>query len=256
MHAEWSIKALQAGLHVLCEKPFALSLVDVDSMIAASKKYKRVLAEAFMYRHHPQTKIAGKWVHSGKLGEITLVQSAFNFSLQSYDNIRFIPEYGGGALWDVGVYPVSFAQFIYRTPPKWVIGSQRKGMTDVDEIFVGQLGYTSPRTNNSCFSQIACSIRTPFYTKAEVIGTEGRLSLNRPFVGLDDSHGLMFYPNNGKPKEIEVKTKDLYLGQVEDMNSAIIDNQPNYITLEETRNHIRTVLALYESARTGEIVWL
>ncbi|MGD2156936.1 MAG: Gfo/Idh/MocA family oxidoreductase, partial [Anaerolineales bacterium] len=124
LHAEWSIKALQAGLHVLCEKPFALTLEEVDLMCRESHNNHLVLAEAFMYRHHPQTKIVGEWVRSGKLGKIMMVQSTFAFPITNKQDIRLVPEYGGGSLWDVGVYPISFAQFIYGGPPKWVFGSQ------------------------------------------------------------------------------------------------------------------------------------
>ncbi len=82
LHAEWSIRALQAGVHVLCEKPFAITLEQVDQMIETSRQTGRVLAEAFMYRHHPQTKIVGEWVHSGRLGEISLVSGVFNFKIK------------------------------------------------------------------------------------------------------------------------------------------------------------------------------
>ena len=81
LHTEWSIKAMQAGLHVLCEKPFALTLEDVDAMITVQKQTGMVLAEAFMYRHHPQTKVVGDLVHSGRLGEVTVFRGVFNFSM-------------------------------------------------------------------------------------------------------------------------------------------------------------------------------
>ena len=110
LHAEWTIKALEAGKHVLCEKPFAVTLEDVDRMIAASRQTGLVLAEAFMYRHHPQTKIVGDWVREGRLGDIARVSAVFNFSGMQPDNVRLNPGWGGGSLWDVGVYPISLAQ--------------------------------------------------------------------------------------------------------------------------------------------------
>lgn len=252
LHAEWTIKALEAGKHVLCEKPFALSLAEVDAMIAAAQRTGRVLAEAFMYRHHPQIKTAGEWVHSGRLGNITLVRAIFNFHVRSRDNIRLIPEYGGGSLWDVGVYPLSFAQFIMGQAPATVFGSQWLGDTGVDESFAGQLLYQQDRV-----AQIACSLRASFYTFAEVIGTEGRLTLNRPFVGLEDGHKLTFYPADSRPAEvIPVPQKELYLGQVEDMHAAILDSQPNYLSLSESRHHVATALALYRSANEGRPISL
>jgi len=251
LHAEWSIRAMSKGLHVLCEKPFALSVDEVDQMIAASQQYDCVLAEAFMYRHHPQMIIAGEWTHGGRFGDICVVRSVFNFTLQSHHNIRLNPEYGGGSLWDVGIYPVSFAQFIMGGPPRWVSGFQWTGETGVDETFAGILHYAGDR-----IAQISSSFRTPFYTAAEVIGTQGRLTLNRPFVALDEERKMIFHPSEGEPIEIPVPEKELYLGEVEDMHAAILDGAPNYLSLDETRDHIRTVAALYQAAQTNKVVQL
>lgn len=250
LHAEWSIRAMQAGVHVLCEKPFAISLEEVDAMVAASHQYGRALAEAFMYRHHPQTKIAGEWVHSGRLGKICLVRSIFNFPLQNRGNVRLVPEYGGGCLWDVGVYPLSFSQYILGSLPEWVIGAQWIGASGVDETFAGQMHYSGDQ-----MAQIASSFRSPQYTYAEIIGTEGQLILNRPFIGLGDpERQLMFYPVKGEAQEIPVPEQELYVGEVEDMHAAILDNQPCYIKLEESRSHVQTALALYEAAQKGKSV--
>jgi predicted dehydrogenase len=250
LHAGWSIKAMRAGLHVLCEKPFALTLEEVDAMIAAHRETGRVLAEAFMYRHHPQTKLAGEWVRSGKLGEISLVRSAFDFSFSSRDNVRLVPEWGGGCLWDVGVYPLSFAQYIMGGPPDWVSGSQWLGPSGVDETFAGQMVYHGNR-----IAQVSAAFRTPFHTFAEVVGTLGRLHLTMPFVSANDSV-MTFFPAGGEPQVIPVPEQYLYLGEVEDMHAAILDGAPTYLTLQETRDHVRTVLALYQSAREGRVVAL
>jgi D-xylose 1-dehydrogenase (NADP+, D-xylono-1,5-lactone-forming) len=251
LHAEWSIRAMQAGVHVLCEKPFALTLEEVDRMIATSQESGHVLAEAFMYRHHPQTKIAGEWVRSGRLGEITQVWSVFNFMLTERDNVRLAPEYGGGCLWDVGVYPLSFAQYIYGGPPKSVFGMQQVGESGVDETFAGQMGYPG-----GGLAQITASFRTPFTIYAEVIGTQGRLILTRPFTSMEKGCHLTFHPTEGRAQEIPVPRQELYIGEIEDMQDAILAGKPPYLSLAETRNHVRTVLALYKSARSGMPVTL
>jgi predicted dehydrogenase len=203
-----------------------------------------------MYRHHPQTKIAGDMVHSGKLGEITLVRGAFDFAFSSRDNVRLVPELGGGCLWDVGVYPLSFAQYIMGEPPDWVIGAQTLGVSGVDEVFVGQLVYSRDR-----YAQFSTAFRTPFHTFIEIIGTAGRLNISMPFVGVNQGE-MTFTPKNEDPKTIAVPNKNLYLGEIEDMHAAIMDNQPNYLTLEETRNHVKTALALYNSASRKEVIHL
>jgi predicted dehydrogenase len=243
MHAEWSIKAMRAGKHVLCEKPFALNVADVDLMREVSQETGRVLAEAFMYRHHGQTKMAGDFVRSGKLGEITVIRAVFNFKMGSRENVRLVPELGGGALWDVGCYPVSIAQFLMGEPPLWVFGDQWLGESGVDEVFNGQLHYKQGR-----MAQISCSFRTPFNTFVEVIGTDGRLTLSEPFRIDLGGNRMLFYEGEAEPEEIAVPYEELYLGEVDDMHAAILDGATPYLSLEETRNHIRTIVALYESA--------
>jgi predicted dehydrogenase len=253
LHAEWTIRALNAGLHVLCEKPFALTLDEVDRMAAAARDNGRVLAEAFMYRHHPQTKLVGQWVRDGRLGEISVVRGVFNFKMPAgKPNIRLTPEWGGGSLWDVGIYPVSYAQYLMGGPPEWVFGNRWIGPTGVDETFAGALRFKS-----GAIAQISSSFRTPFYNHLDILGTEGRLVLNRPFNGMDlPGRSLAFFDAEGNGQEIPVAEMELYAGEVEDMHDAILEGRPTCISLEETRNHVRTALALYESARRGERVYL
>jgi D-xylose 1-dehydrogenase (NADP+, D-xylono-1,5-lactone-forming) len=250
LHAEWSIRAMQAGIHVLCEKPFAISVQEVDEMIAASRKHNRYLQEAFMYRHHPQTKLAAEWVKSGKLGELRLIQSSFHFMLDEIENVRLNADYGGGSLWDVGVYPVSFAQYIMGGPPEWVVGDQRTAKTGIDETFSGQLHYSGNR-----MALISSSFSTPLFTFAEIIGNQGRLRLNRPFIGQQDpGRRMTFYPLDGDSVEVPVPDQELYIGEIDNMNGAILEARPTLIRLEESRDHVRTTLALYESAKRGDIV--
>jgi predicted dehydrogenase len=251
LHAEWTVRALEAGKHVLCEKPFAISLDEVDRMIAAAEETGGVLAEAFMYRHHPQTKTAGEWVRGGRLGKITVNTGVFNFKLENRENVRLVPEWGGGCLWDIGIYPLSFAQYIMGGPPTSVTGSQQLGPSDVDEVFSGLLDYSDGK-----MALISSSFTSQFYTSFEIIGTNGRLKLNRPFTGMVDEGELVYHPAYGEPEKIPIPRKELYLCEIEDMHRAILDGHLSYLTLEESRNHVRTVLALYESARSGKTVTL
>ena len=254
LHAEWSIKALQAGKNVLCEKPFALTVEEVDAVAAARKASGCAIAEAFMYRHHPQTRLVGEWVQSGRLGDISMVRAYFSFAMRNPEgNVRMVPAYGGGSLWDVGVYPISFAQFVMgKSAPVWVAGSRWVGSRGVDEDFNGLLTYSGERA-----AQIGCSFRVPYTTEAEILGTSGRLTLTRPFTLMDSpERAVIFTPAEGRPRRLRVPSKELYLGEVEDIEAAILDGKPTFIELSETRNHVRTVQALQESASQGKIVHL
>jgi predicted dehydrogenase len=249
LHAEWSIRALQAGKHVLCEKPLATSVQDVDRMIAARHSTGKVLAEAFMYLHHPQTTITRQWLLEGNLGEVCSLNAVFNFKNTNLDNIRLVPEYGGGSLWDVGIYPVSLAMTLMGGSPEWVAASQWLGPSGVDEHFSGLLNFSGDRQ-----AQVVSSFRSPYHTSAEIFGTAGHLSLNRPFVGMENNRRLIFYPAEGEPQEIPVPDKMLYLGEVEDMHTAILDNIPQALPLEQSRRWIGVLLDLYRAARQHSIV--
>ena len=256
LHAPLSIKALEAGLHVLCEKPFSVSVENVDAMFAAAQANDRVIAEAFMYRHHPQCKKIGELIESGKLGEVVSLSAAFSFPIatdvaEGPRNVRLDSVLGGGAVWDVGVYPISLAQFVMGGTPTHVWGQQRVQF-GIDMDFAGQMVYENGRT-----AQFTCSFDTAFQTRAEIRGTQGRIELTRPFTGPHDPEGsMMFFPRQGDAEKIDFDYEYLYLGEVNDMHAAILDDKPNYLTADETRNHIRTALALYQSAQENRIITL
>jgi D-xylose 1-dehydrogenase (NADP+, D-xylono-1,5-lactone-forming) len=251
LHCEWTVKALEAGKHVLVEKPFAITVDEADRMIAASQKSGRVLQEAFMYRHHPQTKLVGEWIRQGRLGDILLVRAAFSFFMSNREgNVRLAPEKGGGALWDVGIYPISFAQYVYSQLPDSASGQQWVGSTGVDESFAGLLSYSGGRA-----AQLYGGFSIPFYVQADIHGSKGRLSLTRPFSGMDEpDRRLVFTPVDGEPQELQVENPELYLGEVTNMDNAILDGAPTLVKHEESRNHVRVAVALYEAAKTHQTV--
>ncbi|HSM72798.1 MAG TPA: Gfo/Idh/MocA family oxidoreductase, partial [Anaerolineales bacterium] len=112
LHAEWTIKAVEASKHVLCEKPLALSVEEVDAIKAAAHKHGRVVAEAFMYRHHPQTLKVQELVRNGSLGILKLIRGSFSFVLSREGDVRLNPEWGGGSIWDLGCYPISYTRTV------------------------------------------------------------------------------------------------------------------------------------------------
>jgi predicted dehydrogenase len=261
LHAEWSIKSLQAGVHVLCEKPFTISMDSAERMMVASQETGCILTEAFMYRHHPQTKLIDQLIKDGKVGEISLIRGTFNFKLGEQArkpdslNVRMVSDYGGGCLWDVGIYPLSFSQFLMRRTPDWVFGSQVLGPTGIDEVFVGQMGYKAVG-GSEVLVQISSSFNTPYHTFMEIMGTEGRLYITQPFNNIDRNAQILFSDQKGRNQKIRVPKKSLYLGEIEDIQEAILDGTAPLINLEESKNHVRTALALYESARSGNVVKL
>ena len=176
LHAEWTIKALRAGKHVLCEKPFALTLAEVDAMSQAAHETGKVLAEAFMYLHHAQTLKIKEIVESGVLGKLQLIKGAFTFTLTREGNYRWMEEMGGGSIWDVGCYPISFARMIVGAEPVEVFGWQLTGQGGSDEFFFGQM-----RFKDEVHMQFDCGFKSPSRAFIEIVGTDATLNIPDPF---------------------------------------------------------------------------
>ena len=247
LHAEWTIKAVEAGKHVLCEKPLALTVDEVDAISAAAQKHGRVVSEAFMYRHHPQTLKVQEVVKNGSIGTLKLLRGSFSFVLDDKVNIRLDPAMGGGSVWDIGCYPISYMRTVVGAEPKSVYGQQVTGPTGIDDTFVGQLHF-----GDDVFGQFDSSFSIPFHTYMEFVGSDATLVVPNPFKpGLNEKIYLM---RDGKTKTIKVKGEMLYLGEVEDMTNAISLGKSSRISLEDSRANVATILALLESARTNKPV--
>src|SRR5512137_1116848 len=176
LHAEWTIRAARAGKHVLCEKPLALTVAEVDAMEAAAREAGIVLAEAFMYRHHPQTLKAKELLDGGAIGAVRFVRGTFSFPLNRPNDVRLRPEWGGGCLWDVGCYPLSFTRFLLGAEPIEVFGSQVLGPTGIDETFAGQLVFPG-----GVLAQVDAGFRSPFRAELEIAGSTGTIRVRHPW---------------------------------------------------------------------------
>jgi predicted dehydrogenase len=247
MHSEWTIKALQAGKNVLCEKPFALSLAEADAMISASRETGKVLAEAFMYRHHPQTLKVKEMVDGGLLGEPQAVKGVFTFTLTRENDIRFKKETGGGSIWDVGCYPINYMRTIIGAEPVEVFGWQVLGAGGADVSFFGQI-----RFPNEVYAQFDCGFKSPSRAQVEIIGSKGILNIPEPFK--PGRNEKIYFTRNGQVETIKTPGGELYIGEVEDMADAILLGKPPRVSLADSRGNTAVILALIESARTGKPV--
>jgi xylose dehydrogenase (NAD/NADP) len=247
LHAEWTLKALQAGKHVLCEKPFAQTLVDVDAVFAAAHAAGRVVAEAFMYRPHPKVIKLKELVAGGAIGPVRLLRASFSFFLTDPANVRLNAELGGGSLWDVGCYPVSLARYLLGAPER-VTAWQRLSASGVDQTLVGTLHY-----GNDCIAQIDSSFEMPYRGFAEVVGETGVITFNQPFHA-DQPASVLTLRQGDDTQVIELANPERYWLEIEDLHDAILTGEPPLITPAETRGHIETILQLYEAARTSHSV--
>jgi D-xylose 1-dehydrogenase (NADP+, D-xylono-1,5-lactone-forming) len=247
LHAEWTIKACQAGKHVLCEKPIALSIAEIDAIEAAARKAGVVVQEAFMYRHHPQTLKIQELLDQKVLGKITMARGIFTFFLRDPEDVRMRPEWGGGSLWDVGVYPISYMRTMLRTEPESVFGWQMTGTTGVDISFSGELMFPG-----NVLGQFQSAFNCDYHMSAEILGEKGSLYIPVPFSPYTDSEFTLV--RQGKPEKIKIKGQDLYLGEVDNMADCIFRGKSPRVTLEDSRNNTRVLLTCIESARTGNVI--
>ena len=249
LHAEWTIRAVEAGKHVLCEKPLALSIQEVDTMAKAARKYDKVIAEAFMYRSHPQIFQVKRIVQSGQLGKVRLVRGSFTFVMTNPDDYRWNPEMGGGSLWDVGCYPLSFTRTVLGSEPLEVFGWQVTGPTGVDESFVGQL-----RFPGEVYAQFDCSVKVPYHVFMEIVGEEATLRVPVPFN--PGARQVLELRRAEQVETIPVKGPEPYVSEVEDMAEAILRGKPQVVSLQDSRANVVAILALFKSAWSKKPVLL
>lgn len=259
LHCEWTVKAAEAGKHVLCEKPITPTLAELNQVEAAARANEVTVFEAFMYLHHPQTRQVKEMIQAGQLGDLQLINSWFAYYLppENTDNIRLYPDLAGGCLWDVGVYANSMAIVMAQAgPPVEVWASQIKGETGVDILMAGQLNFA-----NGIVAQISSGFRSPFRQGTHLVGEKGIIQIHEPWKPNVFGQPARFdlYTGGDDPEEtfvIPPEDNNPYLGEVQAMEACVLDGAEPVVPLSLSRDFLRSVLALYESAETGKPVKL
>ena len=250
LHAEWTIRAVQAGKNVLCEKPLAISTAEVDAVAAAAQAQGKIVAEAFMYRHHPQTLKVKELVDSGAIGEIRLVRGAFTFNISNSSDVRLNPQLSGGSIWDVGCYPLSYIRYIAGCEPEEVFGWQVTGSSGVDEVFTAQM-----RFPGGMLAQFDSGFRSNFRTQMEFTGSQGVIMVSSPFK--PDAREKILLRRGDEEQAVRVRGPALlYSGEVEDMADAVLLGKPQRISLADSRANVSAITALLLSAKEGRPVSL
>ncbi|HET8894346.1 MAG TPA: Gfo/Idh/MocA family oxidoreductase [Gaiellaceae bacterium] len=247
MHVEWSIKSLEAGKHVLCEKPFTRHADEVTAAFDAADRAGRLLSEAFMYRHNPQTKKVKELVGSGAIGELRLIRSAFSYGLYDEDNIRLRTDVEGGSLMDVGCYNVSGSRLLGGEPERaW--GEAWYGPSGTDWIFAGTL-----RFPGNVIATFDCGTAMVERDELEVIGSEGSLFLddpwhcNKPVIEVRRDDGV---------ERIKLERADSYRLELENLSDAIRGEGELLLGRDDALGQARTLEALHASATASQPVSL
>ena len=242
LHVEWSIHALEAGKHVLCEKPLDRRPEEVERAFDAADRAGRILAEAFMWRHNPQTAKLLELVGSGAIGELRLVRSAFSFSLDEPENVRLAADLDGGALMDVGCYCVSGSRLLGGEPES-VYGEQVSGESGVDVLFAATM-----RFPGDVLAQFECGFVLPDRDELDVVGSEGSLFLDDPWHARTP---VLELRRDGGVEEIVLQPADSYRLELENLGDAIAGRAQPLLGREDAVGQARTIDALYRSAAAG-----
>ena len=249
LHHEWTLAALDAGKHVLCEKPYSRRPQEVEEAFARAESAGLVLMEAFMYRHHPQTARVKALVEEGAIGRLRLILAAFRFVLSDLGDIRASVELDGGALMDVGCYCVSGTRNI-AGEPEHVRGEQVLGPTGVDLSFHGTL-----RFPGDVVAQFDCSFALPRFQRLELVGDEGRLLVESPWR-VDWAGDLLLYRDGEDVSPVDVPRADAYRLQLENLTDAIEGKASSLLGRADALGQARTIDALYRSATENRVVSL
>jgi predicted dehydrogenase len=247
LHVEWSIHALEAGKHVLCEKPLDRRPDEVERAFEAAARSGRILMEAFMYRHNPQTAKLTELVGAGAIGQLRVVRSGFSFSLGDPENVRLAADLDGGALMDVGCYCVSGSRLLGGEPER-VYGEQVVGESGVDVLFSGTM-----RFPDGVAAHFDCGFVLPGRDELEVVGSEGSLFLDdpwharRPVIELRRESGV---------EEIALEPADSYRLELENLSDAIHGEAEPLLGRDDAVGQARAIDALYRSAASGSPVTL
>jgi predicted dehydrogenase len=247
MHVEWSIKSLEAGKHVLCEKPFTRHPDEVNEAFDVAERTGRHLSEAFMWRHNPQTKRLAELVAAGAIGELRLIRSAFSYSLYDETNIRLRTDVDGGALMDVGCYTVSGSRLLGGEPER-VWGEAWYGPTGTDWIFTGTM-----RFPNDVIATFDCGTALPERDELEAIGSEGSLFVddpwhcNNPVIEIRRADGV---------ERVEVEQQDSYRLELENVSDAIRGEGTLLLARDDALGQARALAALHESGSSRKPIEL
>lgn len=245
MHVEWTVRALDAGKHVLCEKPLALTPEGVDEIAAAAARNHRVAAEGFMYRHHPLTRTVLETIGGGQLGAIRSIRGAFTFLLKGRSpDIRMDPALGGGSLWDVGCYPVSYACLVTNAQPLEVFGCQTADANGVDLSFSGIM-----RFNEGVLAQFDSGFQSTYRSDMEIVGSDAALRIERPFKAGPESRLMLVRDDEYVP--LPFSADPSYAGELADFTASALDGSPHPLPLSESRRTARVLTALYASAASN-----
>jgi predicted dehydrogenase len=249
-HAEWALRAIEHGKHVLCEKPMALKVADIDTIEAAAKQHQVTVMEGFMYRLHPQHARVWEIINSGAIGEIRTVRSCFSFPMtqaRQYRISRTIDQ-GGGAMWDIGCYAIHSCRMFFQQLPVAVIASYKTTDAGADLTNTGILDYGDGR-----YAHFDFSFERARRAEYEIIGTQGGLKCHNVWSKPGDAPTISWWSDQGEQQE-QLPAANHFRLEIEHFSDCVLNNRSPLLPLQDARHNCQTIVAALQSAKQGQSV--
>ena len=253
LHVPWTIKAAEAGKHVLCEKPLSLTVAEAKTLLAVQQRTGVTIGEAFMVRTHPQWLRARELITGGHIGELRAIHGFFSYFNTNPANIRNIPEYGGGALMDIGCYPINTARFLFDAEPLRVSGLIEKDPKfQVDRLTSAMLQF--PGGGQASFT---CSMQLVPYQRMQLLGSKGRIEIEIPFNAPNDRPCRIFIDDGRDVFGSGITTEtfpacDQYTLQGDAFSKAVREGKPAPVPLSDGIRNMAVIEAVFRSAESGQ----
>src|SRR6266481_8418825 len=252
LHVPWSIKAAEAGKHVLCEKPIGLNATEVVELMSVRDRTKVKIGEAFMVKTHPQWLRVRELIRNGNIGQLKAIITIFSYFNRDPHNVRHKPEWGGGGLLDIGSYPITLSRWLFDEEPRRVAGA-----LELDPDFATDRLASGIMEFSSGHSVFFCGTQTNYFQRMEILGTTGRLAVEIPFNAPNDrpthvtiADGMAIY--NGKVEVVEIPACDQYTIQGDVFSGAIREDSEVPVPLEDALANMKVIDAIFRSARTNQ----
>jgi predicted dehydrogenase len=249
-HAEWTLKAVQKGKHVLCEKPMALRVKEIEAIEAAAARAGVKVMEGFMYRFHPQHAQVMDILQSGAIGEVRLVRASYSFMMRPARMYRISDsvEHGGGAMWDIGCYAIHSARMFFDRDPLTAVAVGKFNDKGADTTTSGILDFGDGRRAHFDFS-FECSRRSEY----EVWGTQGGLRCHTVWQLPGDLPVISWWTEDGRRAQVQLAPANHFVLEVEHFSDCVLNDRPPRLSLADAKSNCRTIVAALRSMASGRV---
>ena len=250
-HAEWALKAIAKGKHVLIEKPMALSLDDIETICAAARHNNVLAMEGFMYCFHPQHNYVQELIDSGAIGEVRTVRTSFSFPMKPARMYRLAKdiENGGGAMWDIGPYAIHTARKWFSDDPIAVTAMAKFIESGADTSFSGVLDYSDGR-----YAHFDMSFERARRSEYEIIGTLGGIKCHTVWQNPEEKPVISWWTDAGQKEQVELEKADHFILEIEHFSDCILHGKKPALTMKDAKANCKVINAAIQSAKKGKTI--